>query len=72
MQSPEGASGVLLMVEVVDELKAKLVEIDGNAFSYWNLLIHSSISGHGCMPSDECDISLPASISKKLLDLKFT
>lgn len=29
MLSPEGASGVLRMVDVVDELKAKLVEIDG-------------------------------------------
>jgi hypothetical protein len=29
MLSPEGALGVLRMVEVVDELKAKLVEIDG-------------------------------------------
>lgn len=29
MLSPEGTSGVLRMVEVVDELKAKLVEIDG-------------------------------------------
>jgi hypothetical protein len=28
MLSPEGASGVLRMVEVVDELKAKLIEID--------------------------------------------
>lgn len=28
MLSPEGASGVLRMVEVVDELKAKLAEID--------------------------------------------
>jgi hypothetical protein len=29
MLSPEGASGVLRVVEIVDELKAKLVEIDG-------------------------------------------
>lgn len=28
MLSPEGASGVLRMVEIVEELKAKLVEID--------------------------------------------
>jgi hypothetical protein len=29
MLSPESASGVLRVVEIVDELKAKLVEIDG-------------------------------------------
>ena len=28
MLSPEGASEVLRMVEIIDELKAKLVEID--------------------------------------------
>jgi hypothetical protein len=29
MLSPEGASGVLRVLEIVDELKSKLVEIDG-------------------------------------------